>query len=431
LAITSSAAFVLLSVVSVGSTVSAIMLDRARRDTEEQRGNAIAALGREEAARKEAETNLQHARRAVDEFFTSASEHQLVDVPDVQPLRQTLLEKALSYNQSFLADHPDDLTLRAQVAADHIRLGQLQQTLGEADASAASLEQGIELAQQLIDQNPDTTSFARHLADVFRVPRFLYRGSARPSDPDRVARLLIQGATLWSKLADANPQIAELRHDLAGFHFGAGLVHSTRRDRSAALAAFERSRTALERIRQEQQTTFPEAWLNDLAFVHGAIGQVAAAAGEYTEAVKCYREGIELNPGYFELYNKLAWLLALDPKLVVHNAPEAVELAGRAVSLEPRSRDAWNTLGVAQYRAGDHTAAVGSIEVATKLGHGGDEFDWLILAMAHWNKQNKAEARQWFERARQRVDARRLVSDSALRLLWREANELINSEAKP
>ncbi len=431
LAIASAAAFALLSIVSVGSTVSAVMLEGARRDTEEQRGNAIAALGREATARKQAETNLQHARRAVDEFFTSASEHELVDVPGVQPLRRTLLEKALGYNQDFLADHPDDLTLKAQVAADHIRLCQIQLTLGEADLSAASLQRGIELAQQLIDQNPDTTSFASHLADVFRVPRFGYRGSARSSDPERVQRLLARGVTLWSHLAAANSENAELRHDLAGFHFVAGLVHSSRRDRTAALAAFERARVALDEIRQEQQAAFPGAWLNDLAFVHGAIGQVAASEKEYQQAIASYRGGIDLNPGNFELYNKLAWLLALDPELVIHDAEEAVELAGRAVSLEPRSRDAWNTLGTAQYRAGNPTAAIDSIEVAMRLGHGGDEFDWLILAMAHLSRQNKAEARQWFERAQEQVDARRLLSDSALRLLWREAKELIDNPQNP
>jgi tetratricopeptide (TPR) repeat protein len=59
----------------------------------------------------------------------------------------------------------------------------------------------------------------------------------------------------------------------------------------------------------------------------------------------------------------------------------------------------WNTLGVAQYRAGDFKAAIEALNKSMELRKGGDSFDWFFLAMAHWRLDKKDEARKWYERA--------------------------------
>jgi Tfp pilus assembly protein PilF len=116
------------------------------------------------------------------------------------------------------------------------------------------------------------------------------------------------------------------------------------------------------------------------------------------EATEVYRQALKeepLNPG---LQNQFAWLLATGPA-PVRDARQAVELARKAVAREPQNGAFWNTLGVAQYRAGDGPAAVAALEKSMQLRKGGDASDWFFLAMAHGRSGALAQARPWYDRA--------------------------------
>ena len=87
--------------------------------------------------------------------------------------------------------------------------------------------------------------------------------------------------------------------------------------------------------------------------------------------------------------------MPLDPRV----AAAAVELATKAVALEPANRLLVNTLGVARYRAGDWQGAVDDLRKSVEPRSGGDPMDWLFLAMAEWHLGNKDEARKWYEKS--------------------------------
>ena len=82
----------------------------------------------------------------------------------------------------------------------------------------------------------------------------------------------------------------------------------------------------------------------------------------------------------------------------------AVALARKAVELEPKNWAYRNTLGAAQYRAGDWKAAIAALEKSMELRKGGDSNDWFFLAMAHWQLGEKDKAREWYDRAVQWMD---------------------------
>lgn len=98
-------------------------------------------------------------------------------------------------------------------------------------------------------------------------------------------------------------------------------------------------------------------------------------------------------------YRELAWFLATyaDPKF--RDPGRAVELAKKAVEVAPLDGPAWNTVGVASYRAGQWREAVGALEKAMALRKGGDSIDWFFLAMAHGRLGHKDQARQWYDKA--------------------------------
>src|SRR5262249_46350585 len=77
--------------------------------------------------------------------------------------------------------------------------------------------------------------------------------------------------------------------------------------------------------------------------------------------------------------NDLAWLLATCPDVKVRDPRRAVELAKKAVELDPRA-SYFNTLGAAQYRARNFTEALAALKKSMDMTKGGDGFDWFFLA---------------------------------------------------
>jgi uncharacterized protein HemY len=124
-----------------------------------------------------------------------------------------------------------------------------------------------------------------------------------------------------------------------------------------------------------------------------------------------------------------AWLLAVCPDLKLRDPVEAVRLAGKAVELNPKEGNHWNTLGVARYRAGDWKAAVESLQKSIELRQGGDSKDWYFLAMAHWRLGDKDAARTWFDQAALWMEKNQPQNEE-LRRFHAEAAELLELEEK-
>jgi tetratricopeptide (TPR) repeat protein len=104
----------------------------------------------------------------------------------------------------------------------------------------------------------------------------------------------------------------------------------------------------------------------------------------------------------------------------------AVELARKAVELEPRQRDFWKTLGAAQYRAGDWKACVAALDRARPPGEGGDGAACFFLAMARWQLGDKEQARRCYERAVRWMELNR-PQDKQLARFRAEAAALLGS----
>ena len=118
--------------------------------------------------------------------------------------------------------------------------------------------------------------------------------------------------------------------------------------------------------------------------------------------------------------NNLAWLLATCPDRALRDPRGALALAERAVAASPQDGGFWNTLGAAQYRAGDPDAAERSLGRSMALRRGGDGFDWYFLSLVHARRGDPAEARRFLDRA-DRWSGRNQPNDPELRRLSVEA----------
>ncbi len=168
----------------------------------------------------------------------------------------------------------------------------------------------------------------------------------------------------------------------------------------------------------------------DYADAHQNLGVVLSNQGKHSEAAAAYRRALELKPDDPQFLNGLSWLLATGPEPSLRDPAQAVELATKAVAQVPNDGSLHNTLGVAQYRAGNWNGAVASLGKSVELRSGGDSLDWFFLAMAHWQLGDREQARKDFARAVAWMDKNR-PQDAELRRFRAEAADLLGIKEPP
>ncbi|HEV3445636.1 MAG TPA: serine/threonine-protein kinase [Gemmataceae bacterium] len=195
-----------------------------------------------------------------------------------------------------------------------------------------------------------------------------------------------------------------------------GRVYQCCGDMIQAQEMYRKAGTVFELLVKE----FPKetSYWNGLALAHHRLGELQHTMGElkqataeFSKALDTYRQGLEVIPCP-ALLNDLAWLRVSCPLPEFRNATEAVAMAQRAIdslpyccASYPKVRGTYcNTLGVAQYRAGNMKAAVQALNQSMKLRDGGDGCDWVFLAMAYWRLGDQKQACAWYEKAVQRPD---------------------------
>lgn len=174
-----------------------------------ERSQTLAALER-------ADANFRNAQNAVDKYLTAVSQSTLLDAPGMQPLRKELLEAAVQYYQTFVAEHRDDPALKAELAAAHIRLGHIYGQMGS-NQWIDELGHVIEIVGPLVEQGADVSGWKSLREGVlFKT----YRGEGI-DEKDRLRATLVasRGIVVWEKLVKAYPDVAGFSSELAGLHF--------------------------------------------------------------------------------------------------------------------------------------------------------------------------------------------------------------------
>jgi serine/threonine protein kinase/Tfp pilus assembly protein PilF len=148
------------------------------------------------------------------------------------------------------------------------------------------------------------------------------------------------------------------------------------------------------------------------------------AQGKPDEAIGVLRQAADNGSNDLRGLNNLSWFLATSQSCESSDARRAVELAQKAVELAPQEPAFWNTLGAAQYRAGNWQGAIGALEKSMALHGGGNSFDWFFLAMACWQLGERDKGRAWHERAVQWAE-QNAPNDKELCRFRAQAAELI------
>ena len=311
--------------------------------------------------------------------LASASEDGTVKLWDVPTGQERLTLLGHSHHVTSVAVAPDGKTLASGSRDGTVKLWR-----------AAHDPEAVGLNAELDPDDPSSPAAQIHLANaLLRVPR--------PAEAEQAFRLAISRLEeLQARVPVVVPQYRQLRAE--NKHRLAVLLIKGKRMPEAEAPLLEAIEGYEEILRGSPHY---EIGATQLRECYVLLAQLLAAGDQPEKAIVAYETAIGMKSVDPLAYNNLAWLLATSP-VVKLDPDRAVELAERAVELQPTAGGHWNTLGVSQYRAGEWQAAVESLGRSQELlkdRHFG--FNAFFLAMAHWRLDRKDEARQLFAAALQ------------------------------
>jgi len=151
---------------------------------------------------------------------------------------------------------------------------------------------------------------------------------------------------------------------------------------------------------------------------------------KHAQAEALYRNYLAGDSNSAVRMNALAWYLVSARDRSQWRPLEALDLARRALKASPDSGWAFNTLGLAAYRAGHWDEAIDSLNSAVQIDGNADPTNFFFLAMAHWRRGDKDDAQSFLERGTQ-VARTRLVNNPDWRMFWAEAAALLGKPGPP
>jgi tetratricopeptide (TPR) repeat protein len=333
-------------------------------------------------------------------------------------VREKFTQETLNFYNSFVQQEGSDPSLQHERAVAYRALGEVHKRSGKFPDAETFFGESISILEPLVHEYPKHFEYRQQLAwSHYALATILVR-TRRPAEAQTS---LERAITLYEQLVNERPDDDECFLEMLTCY--ADLVRAQHDQR-----AFEQlARTAEQAVERAKKIPAAAASAPDVLTY---LATWLANAGRAREAVAIWRQAIQLNSTNVNGYNQVAWFLATCPDPKSRDPRTAVEMASKAVELAPTYANAWNTLGVAQYRAGDWNAAIEALNKSMELRHGGDSVDWFFLAMAHWQLGNREAARALHDKA---VDwmQKKNPSDEQLIRFRNESAELLGLSNTP
>ncbi len=321
-------------------------------------------------------------------------------------------EKAIEMYRKAIELFPDSVGVAYSNLASHL-------------GDQGNYEEAIEICRKGIDVDPHAGQIRSELG------RLLLK-TGKPDEAERAYRNAVDASpnelAVYNSLAfflqsrgkvEEAIEVAEKGVQLspqdAEAHNSLGIVHYRSEQFEEAAAAY---RKAIELA--------PTA----LAY-HTNLASCLIKLGNVVEALEVRKRATELRPNNANSLNNFAWALVTDEDPELWDPTLAVELAEKALELDPAHSLALNTLGVAYYRKGKWLKSIEKLNESLAASNGtSGSSDYFFLAMANWQLGEKQEARDWLDQAKVWMNDNSPQNDELLRFR-NEAEALIRAESPP
>jgi serine/threonine protein kinase len=277
--------------------------------------------------------------------------------------------------------------------------------------AGADFRRSITMLEELLNERLGDPVIRRYLADALGLKGMgcYHRFMHRPEEAERfynraiqLRRDLVRGTGLGGvansrSLTDDTDE----RDDPLMLVYTVNAV-SWMLEAAGRVAEVDRMRIQLEedvaalaaRFSGQEYQTLRRHWADELIKTQGPSNNLSMRRTTLLNA----RLATILDPENPQARNGLAWALVSIPDDPWFDPKQGLAEARKAVELDPKPGDFWNTLGVAAFRDRDWTTAIDSLERSINIT-GGNPHDWFFLAMTHWKQGKYKEARRCFDLA--------------------------------
>ena len=256
---------------------------------------------------RRAETNLQLAKKAVDESLSSVASQQAreaSDLPQMDELRKGLLDKAAAFYTLFAVQNSSDLSLRAEEARAHSRLGDINRLMGKYHEAAQEYNESIAGFSALTKAYPGQREFRQALAyshnwlgETIRdaldhMPSF---DSYKRSDAEAE---YTEALRLQESIHQEEPHNTAYQQELARTYYNRGIIRFQLNNSDGVQSDFRKAIELLEplvpQIRAASDSNGEPDPAQDLARVYNNYAIVVSRSGRTTEAQALYEKAIAL-----------------------------------------------------------------------------------------------------------------------------------------
>lgn len=288
-----TSAAVLAATAVVALTISTILISREQSRTA--------------AAHARAEANLAKARDAVQRMLTEVGDERLKNVPQMEKLRESLLQEALEFNKGFLQES-NDPEVRREAGLAYGNLANIYLMLGKSDEAVGAWQKGIKILSDLHQSAPKnlayTTTLASSLLNFSHTQEHLSRHA------DAVANCE-QALALLEPLAKNETVSDSILGTIAGCQRTIGNCKDTAGISADAESWFRASIGSYERMSEGGKVTL--TILQDRSNLRAVLGQLLVSTGRATEAreqfdvmLKFTRQLVEQQPENHEFRELLS-----------------------------------------------------------------------------------------------------------------------------
>jgi serine/threonine protein kinase len=223
-----AAALLVGTAAAIWQAVRATQAEAAARAEADAKDKALAA---ESAQRERAEAGFRMARDTVDQFFTRVADSPQLKSQGLERFRKELLQNAKDFYERFIREQPDLPSARYDVALSHLRLGDINNVLGDFGVAQTMYEAVIPILAELTHAHPEEVAYRRSLAVGYARLGKTYFNTKSAQDAEAALR---KACAITEKLAAEYPEEPVHRANLAQFRHGLGdvLAHSGQLEKS-------------------------------------------------------------------------------------------------------------------------------------------------------------------------------------------------------
>ncbi len=272
----------LLMLALVGGFIgTALGLFEAKRQTEIAQKNLVTA-----------EENYELARDAVDSYFTSVSDNQLLNEPYMDGLRRELLNSARTFYQKFVDRRQDDSDALIDLATAHLRLGGISAKMGDHEQAMIEYEAcrntAIKAAQGTSQTlYPGESERLQLECDIYVGESFVKKGEYAAAIKNFDTAIEMARAA-----AENYPDSNVFKHKTAIFYLKRGETYVNLNQQEAAEKDYRSGVEILDKL----ATAAPDfgSYTRDLATTFERLGTLIYEQERFPEAEECFNKSIEI-----------------------------------------------------------------------------------------------------------------------------------------